>query len=124
MTFDEHSKLCRNLKILRKTVNYTQFELSQKLSICRTSYSMVERGVRMPDIDMLQGLSQIYHISIDILLSCDISDVLTHRFLQKNEENEQMLLSLYEQLSIDAKEQLLLRAEELCHLDMVRRITS
>ncbi len=123
MTFDDHSKLCRNLKILRKSANYTQIQLSQKLGICRTSYSMVERGLRMPDVDLLHGLSQLYHIPIDMLLSCDISDVLAHPFLHKNEEQERELLSLYGQLSMDAKEQLLLRAEELRHLDMIKRIT-
>lgn len=122
MTIDDHLRLNHNLKILRKVANYTQFELAEKLGICRTAYSQIERGLRLPDISTLQHLSQIYDIPIDMLLNCDISDILAHHFLHEDKEQEQALLELYEHMSIDAKEQLLRRAEELFHLDMLKRI--
>jgi transcriptional regulator with XRE-family HTH domain len=122
MTIDDHLRLSRNLKLLRKVANYTQFELAEKLGICRTAYSQIERGLRLPDISTLQQLSQIYDVPIDMLLNCDVSDILTHHFLREDNEQEQALLELYEQMSIDAKEQLLQRAEELCHLDMLKKV--
>lgn len=122
MTLDEHFRLNRNLKILRKATNYTQLELADELGICRTSYSQVERGLRLPDVSMLQSLSRLYEVPIDMLLNSDIRDVLGHHFLHSSSEQQQALIKLYEQLSTDAKEQLLLRAEELCQLDMLKRI--
>lgn len=122
MTIDDHLRLNRNLKILRKVANYTQTELSEELGICRTAYSHIERGLRLPDISTIQQLSQLYDVPIDMLLNCDVSDILAHHFLRRDKEQEEALLELYGHMSTDAQEQLLQRAEELCHLDMLKRI--
>lgn len=57
------------LKELRKEQGYTQNQLAEKLSVSNKSVSRWERGINMPDMDILIELSDLYKVSIRELLS-------------------------------------------------------
>lgn len=54
---------------LRKSHNMTQMELADKLAISFQAVSNWERGNTMPDISKLPELAEIFHVSVDELLS-------------------------------------------------------
>lgn len=58
-------RLSKNIKYLRTAAGHTQNQLSQYLGVERSTISSYERGVRRPDIDKLQKLTKLYHVSID-----------------------------------------------------------
>lgn len=122
MTVDDHLRIRRNLKALRKISRYTQDELCSKIGLCRSSYSQLERGLRDPDLDTLYALCQVYHITLDFLIDCDIQSVLGEYFCCDSDASEgNRLLKIYSQLSQYGKGRLMERAEELYALDMDRR---
>lgn len=82
--------LSYNLRRLREEHHYTQEQISEKLNISRQAYSNYETGSRVPNIDILIHLSDIYKTSLDALVkqSCpnqgivhDYSELYTQAFL-------------------------------------------
>lgn len=57
------------LKQLRQNKEWTQEELAEKLFISRTAISKWESGRGFPSIESLKGISQVFDVSIDELLS-------------------------------------------------------
>lgn len=57
------------LQQLRKQKNLTQEELAQCLFVSRAAVSKWESGRGYPSIDSLKGISKVFHVSIDDLLS-------------------------------------------------------
>ena len=57
------------LKALRKESGYTQNSLAEKLSVSNKTISRWERGVNMPDLDILIVLSHMYNVSIHELIN-------------------------------------------------------
>lgn len=122
MTAEDHLRLCRNLRILRNTAGYTQERLSEKIGMCRTTYSQLERGVRMPDLATLYTLAKLYHITVDALINYDIQEIRNNYLLSHNHSyGNSALRSLYSKLSAESKQKLMQRAEELYLLDTDRR---
>lgn len=122
MTTDEHLRLTRNLLILRKAAGLSQKELSAEIGLCRALYGQLEQGTRKPDINVLYALSHYYHITLDLLFTCDIQDVLENFFFRQDSSKEEArILMLYKRLSESSKGQLLERAEELSHLEILRK---
>ncbi|HJB83220.1 MAG TPA: helix-turn-helix domain-containing protein [Candidatus Mediterraneibacter intestinavium] len=62
-------QLVDNLRRLRDEHNYTQLQLSKKLNISRQAYSNYETGKRIPDIETLLRLTDIYGISLEDLIA-------------------------------------------------------
>ena len=60
--------LCKNLRQYREEKRLSQEEVAQQLNISRQTISRWETGKRCPDIDSLIELSNIYKVSLDILL--------------------------------------------------------
>lgn len=56
------------LQHLRRSHNYTQEELAQKLDISRQAVSKWETGVTVPEVDVLLKISKLYGISINDIL--------------------------------------------------------
>lgn len=71
-------QLAANLRRLRSDHNYTQTQLGRKLNISRQAYSNYETGKRIPDLDMLIRIADIYHVSLEQLITqtCTKSGVL------------------------------------------------
>lgn len=63
----------QNLKYLRKLRNWTQMEMSAKLGIKRSLLGAYEEGRAEPRTDILEKLSDTFHVSIDDLLRSDLA---------------------------------------------------
>ena len=62
-----------NLKNLRKKHNLSQEKLAEKLGVSRQAVAKWENGDALPDIINCQKLSELYKISIDELVNCEIN---------------------------------------------------
>ena len=62
-------QLAANLRRLRTDHNYTQTQIGEKLNISRQAYSNYETGNRSPDLDMLIRIADIYHVTLEQLIT-------------------------------------------------------
>lgn len=67
-------QLKENLRSLRHRHNYTQQQISSRLNISRQAYSNYETGKRIPDIDILIRLADIYGLSLEQLIALPCSE--------------------------------------------------
>ena len=67
-------QLKENLRNLRHRHNYTQQQISSRLNISRQAYSNYETGKRIPDIDILIRLADIYGLSLEQLIALPCSE--------------------------------------------------
>lgn len=56
---------------LRKTNGYTQENLAEKLGVTRQAIARWEAGETTPDMKMLLGICEIFHVSADYMLHDD-----------------------------------------------------
>lgn len=71
--------LSKNLKILRKRKGLTQENVAESLNIVRQTISKWEKGVSVPDVDMLVKLAELLEVSVSELIGTNIAD-------EKNED--------------------------------------
>ena len=64
------------LKELRKEKNLTQKELGSKLNVTKVSVCCYEKNVRVPSLETLEDLSDIFGVSSDYFLGRDIPIVM------------------------------------------------
>ena len=83
-----------NLKTIRKAKGYTQEELAMKVNIVRQTVSKWEKGLSVPDADVLSHIAEVLEVSVSELLGADIKQEDS-----KNEVAEQ-LAKISEQLAI------------------------
>lgn len=62
-------QLTTNLRRLRKEHDLRQAQIAEKLNISRQAYSNYETGKRIPDLDMLVRISEIYGVTLEQLLT-------------------------------------------------------
>ncbi len=60
--------ISKYLQFLRKSHNYTQDDLAQKLDISRQAVSKWETGTSVPDLEILLKISKLYDITINDIL--------------------------------------------------------
>jgi transcriptional regulator with XRE-family HTH domain len=65
--------LSENLKFLRKRRKLTQQELAETLNTKRSSINNYENGTTVPPMNVLVGLSDLFHLSIDTLVRINLS---------------------------------------------------
>lgn len=65
--------LSENLKFLRKRRKLTQQELADRLTTRRSSINNYENGTTVPPMNVLIGLSDLFHLSIDTLVRINLS---------------------------------------------------
>jgi transcriptional regulator with XRE-family HTH domain len=65
--------LASNLKILRKAKGFSQEEVAERLGFKRTSVSGYENGSSEPSVEGLLKFAKLYNISLDAMLSQDLS---------------------------------------------------
>ena len=63
-----------NLKTLRKEKGYTQEELAIKLNVVRQTVSKWEKGLSVPDADILYVLADELDVNVSSLLGENIPD--------------------------------------------------
>lgn len=91
--------LNENLKALRKQKGYSQEELAIKLNVVRQTVSKWEKGLSVPDVEMLQNIADI--------LECDISQLLdkTEIINENNTSPAEQLAKIAEQMAIKNQRQ-------------------
>ena len=63
-----------NLKTLRKKKGMTQEELAARLNVVRQTISKWEKGLSVPDAELLTKLAEILEVSVSQLLGSPIED--------------------------------------------------
>ncbi len=58
----------QRIRLLRELNNLTQREVAERLGISSRCYSHYEKGTRSLPVDVLEELSEFYHVSTDYLL--------------------------------------------------------
>jgi len=86
--------LSENLKAMRKAKGYTQEELAIKLNVVRQTVSKSEKGLSVPDADVLSIIADVLDTKVSILHGGAITDEA-----DKNTVAEQ-LAKISEQLAI------------------------
>ena len=66
--------LNENIKNLRKQKGLSQEELASRLNVVRQTVSKWERGLSVPDADMLDKIAQVLEVSIGDLLGSNIPE--------------------------------------------------
>ena len=64
--------LNENLKILRKNKGYSQEQLAVRLNVVRQTVSKWEKGLSVPDAQMLMEIAEVFSVSVNELLGNDI----------------------------------------------------
>ena len=79
-------KLSENIKRYRKEMNLTQEELAEALGVTIGAVSKWENGNNVPDIMTLMELANFFNISMDELLSFDMSSKKIEDMCKKMDE--------------------------------------
>ena len=87
--------LNENLKTLRKEKGFSQEELAIRLNVVRQTISKWEKGLSVPDADMLLRISEVFEVPVQTLLGARIEAEVP----QQNELVEQ-LARINEQLAV------------------------
>ena len=63
-----------NLKAMRKAKGYTQEELAIKINVVRQTVSKWEKGLSVPDADMLSQIAEVLYTKVSVLLGGTITE--------------------------------------------------
>lgn len=63
-----------NLKAMRKAKGYTQEELAIKINVVRQTVSKWEKGLSVPDADVLSQIAEVLDTKVSILLGGTITE--------------------------------------------------
>lgn len=63
-----------NLKTMRKAKGYTQEELAIKLNVVRQTISKWEKGMSVPDADVLSKMADVLDTKVSVLLGSTIAE--------------------------------------------------
>ena len=83
--------LNENIKALRKTKGLTQDELAIRLNVVRQTVSKWEKGLSVPDAEMLQRIAEVLEADVSQLLGAPINqneniDVIAEQLSRINEQ--------------------------------------
>lgn len=83
--------LNENIKALRKTKGLTQDELAIRLNVVRQTVSKWEKGLSVPDAEMLQRIAEVFEVNVSQLLGAPINqneniDVIVEQLSRINEQ--------------------------------------
>lgn len=56
------------LKYLREKYGYTQIEIAEQIGISQSTYANYESGRKLPNIEKIARIADVYETSIDLLL--------------------------------------------------------
>ena len=83
-----------NLKAIRKAKGYTQQELAMKLNVVRQTVSKWEKGLSVPDAEILVEIADVLDTDVSVLLGKEVSDE------ENRDEVAIQLAKISEQLAI------------------------
>ena len=70
---EDRRMFAENLKKIRKDKGYTQEILAEKLNVVRQTVSKWEKGLSLPDVDMLSKIANVLETDVNILLDGQIT---------------------------------------------------
>lgn len=80
-------KLNENIRILRKRKGFTQDTFAQELGVKRSLVGAYEEGRAEPRLELLQKMAELFHISVDQLISVDFSrEYLEEKITSKSKD--------------------------------------
>ena len=91
--------LNENLKMLRKEKGFSQEELASKVHVVRQTVSKWEKGLSVPDAEMLVQIADVFEVPVSRLLGVALPETESNAPDQRNEIAEQ-LMKINEQLVI------------------------
>ncbi len=83
-----------NLKTLRKQKGFTHEELAIRVNVVRQTVSKWEKGLSVPDAEVLQRIAEVLDVGVNELLGADLTQNAD------NNEVAQQLARINEQLAI------------------------
>lgn len=76
--------VAEKVKRLRELAGLSQSELARRIGISGAAISEIEKGGRMPTVDVLQGLGKIFKLSVsDLINEKPISNKKVYAFYAK-----------------------------------------
>lgn len=83
-----------NLKLFRKTKGYSQEELAIRLNVVRQTISKWEKGLSVPDADMIIKIAEIFEVSVSEILGAKIDNEIDINIVaeQLSRINEQLAI--------------------------------
>ncbi len=104
------------LQALRKANHHTQSYLAGKLNLSKSCISNYESGTRIPDMDVISKIADIYSVSIEYLIGTSKRPnhyVAEDKFIDKNRYLDLNMLSPAHQNSIIEYYELLCQKDNL-----------
>ncbi len=92
--------LHETIKTIRKQKGYSQEEVAGRLNVVRQTVSKWEKGLSVPDADMLVKLAELYEVSVADLLSAPPRSDTDAAAPEINREIAEQLSRINEQLVI------------------------
>ena len=92
--------LYETLKTLRKQKGYSQEEAAARLNVVRQTVSKWEKGLSVPDADMLVKLAELYEVGVSDLLGAPPADTPQEASSELSREIADQLARINEQLVI------------------------
>ncbi len=71
--------IAKNITDLRKATGLTQLELAEKLNYSDKAVSKWERGESLPDVAILKQIADLFHVTMDYLVTEDHSAAIHER---------------------------------------------
>lgn len=106
----------RNLRLLRHLYCLSQDTVARRLNISRSNYRYYEAGERIPSLDLICDISELYGISLDFLIAFDISEHIMSLLKAGSDRSDPLLfMEKYLKLSHGAKQEIRTRMTELHH---------
>ena len=98
---EEKRMLSENIKILRKQKGLSQETLAQQLNVVRQTVSKWEKGLSVPDAELLNRLSEVLDTPVSTLLGSTVEEVEPNSDTRIDEISKQLAI-LNEQLADQA----------------------
>lgn len=112
--YHQQRHIGRNLRLLRHLHNISQDTIADYLNISRSAYRYIEAGERIPTLEMICEIAKFYDISLDYLISFDISEHILSIIRVRTGGTESMeFIKKYLELSCGGKQQVRDRINEL-----------
>ena len=64
----------KKLKLLRERNGLTQEQLATKFNLLKSSISMYENGIRLPNVEIIKDFANYFNVSIDYLMDNENSN--------------------------------------------------
>lgn len=84
--------LSENIKILRKQKGYSQETLALQLNVVRQTVSKWEKGLSVPDAEMLEALSELLETPVSTLLGATVSESENQQTSEMSEVAKQLAI--------------------------------